>query len=374
MIDVEVNCEMNPDMDSRQYEYDAFISYSHLDKKAAAAFQRRLEGYRIPKEIQAKRNNSSDKLKIFRDETDLPAGSLTSTVCEALDSCRKLIVICSSVPAVEGKGKYEWVAKEVQYLVDKGRVDDILPILLDGDWDAMPANLKQLSREQFITDVSQLKKRTAFLKILSGVLGTDFDTLVKRDKKQKLIKWGALAASFCAFCCVISALCFYYFWPHTAYYADYAIRFGKPEGINRLTEAQRAARTESFAITTTRSEHEIRLEHVNSAGLVSTDTSENHLEQIAASVYSCLDNGQVNTVTYLDEAGNELYAYSYAPDLTYLDIIASKDDARWLTLPAESGEDSLPVRTNISRYQQEFDEGRLSLPADVRCGPAERHQ
>lgn len=356
MTDAEVNCEMNPHTDLQQYEYDAFISYSHLDKEAAAAFQRRLERYRIPKEIQAKRNNRSDRLKIFRDETDLPAGSLTGTVCEALDSCRKLIVICSSVPAAEGKEKYEWVTKEIQYLIDKSRVDDILPVLLDGDRDAMPANLKRLRKEQFITDVSQLKKRTAFLKILSGVLGTDFDTLVKRDKKQRLIKRGALAASFCAFCCVISALCFYYFWPHTAYYADYTIRFGKPEGINRLTKAQCAAGTDIFAITITRSKHEIRLEHINSAGLVSTDTSENHLEQIAAAVYSFLYDGQVDTVTYLDETGNELYAYSYAPDLTYSDIIASKDDARWLTLPAESGEDSIPVRTNISRCQLEFDE------------------
>lgn len=336
--------------DPQRYRYDAFISYSHLDKKAAAAFQRRMERYRIPKEIRMQRGKDTARLKIFRDETDLPAGSLTGAVNEALDASQKLIVICSSIPAAGGKDKYAWVAQEVQYFIDSGRQDDILPVLLDGNEEAMPENLKQLKKEQFVTDVSSLKQRTAFLKILSGVLGTDLDTLVHRDKKRRRIRSAALAASFCA----LFALCFFYFCPHTAYYADYTIRFGKPEGIGRLTAAQRAARSESFAITTAHSKHEIRLEHINSAGLVSMDASENHLEQIAAAVYDCLDDWQINTVTYLDETGKQLYTHSYAPDLTYLDIIKSKDDAQWLTLPVENGEDSLPVRTNISRYQLEF--------------------
>lgn len=342
---------MNIYTNSQPYRYDAFISYSHLDKKKAAEFQKWMEHYPIPKEIQMNRDKGPLRLKIFRDETDLPAGGLKSAVYEALDSSKKLIVICSSTAAAEGEEKYKWVAQEVQYFIDDDRRDDILPILLDGDWETMPANLRSLSNDLFITDVSRLKKRTAFLKILSGVLGTDFDALVKRDRKRIQIKLASLAA----FCCVFFSLCYYYFWPHTAYYSDYIIRFGKPEGIGQLTAAQRAVRSESFAITITRSKHEIRLEHVNSAGLVSMDTSETHLEQIATAVYDYLDNGQINLVTYLDETGKQLYTHSYAPDLTYLDIIKSKDDAQWLTLPAESDENLLPVRTNISRYQLEFD-------------------
>lgn len=343
---------MGVGMDSKEYLYDAFISYSHLDKREAAAFQRRLERFRIPRDIRMKRGIDSARLKICRDETDLPAGSLTGAVYEALDASRKLIVICSSTPAAEEEEKYGWVMKEVQHFIDAERQDDILPVLLDGDWEAMPGNLKLLQREQFISDVLRLGRRTAFLKILSGVLGIDFDALVRRDRRRRRMKLGALAAC----CCVLSALCLSYFCPQTAYYADYTVRFGKPEGIQRLTHAQRAVRSESFAITTTRSRREIRLEHMNSAGLVSTDTGENHLEKVAAAVYDCLENGQINTVTYLDETGKLLYTHAYAPDLSYLDIIRSKDDARWLTLPAESGEDSLPVRTNISRYQLQFDE------------------
>ena len=342
---------MNAYTDSQQYRYDAFISYSHLDKKKVAALQRRLESYRIPKENQMDRNDGSARLKIFRDETDLRAGSLEGTVYEALDASKKLIVVCSSVTPVGEKEKYRWVELEVQHFIDKGRSDDILPILLDGNQEAMPESIKPLKDELFFTDVSKLKKRTAFLKILSGILSTDFDTLVRRDRVRRQIKFGVLTA----FCCLLFALFSYYFMPHTVYYADYVMRFGKPEGINRLTRAQCKVRNEIIVITTTRYKHEIRLEHVNSAGLVSADSSEHHLDQIATAVYSCLDDGKVNTVTYLDETGKQLYTYSYAPDLTYLDIIMSKDDARWLTLPAESDENSLPVRTNISRYYLEFD-------------------
>lgn len=347
---------MNIYTDSQQYQYDAFISYSHLDKKAAASFQRWIEHYRIPKEIRMTRDKDSVRLKIFRDETDLPAGSLTAAVEKALDSSKKLIVICSST-ATEGEEKYKWVEMEVQHFIDTGRCSDILPILLDGDWEAMPANLRMLKQEQFITDVSQLKQRTAFLKILAGVLDTDYDSLVKRDKTRRRVRLGSLAV----FCGIFLALCFYYFWPHTVYYADYTMRFGKPEGINPLTPTQRASRSESYAITTTHSKHEIRLEHVNSAGLVSMDASQNHLEQIATAIYNYLNNGQINTVTFLDETGKQLYTHSYAPDLSYLDIIKSKDDARWLTLPTENGENELPVRTNISRYQLTFyKDGSLS--------------
>lgn len=347
--------------DSQQYRYDAFISYSHLDMKAAVALQRRMERYRIPKEMRARRGKESAGLKIFRDETDLPAGSLTNEVYEALKLSKKLIVICSSRNAGEGEEKYKWVSQEVQYFIDAGRCDDILPLSLDGDWDAMPANLKMVREEQFVTDVSRLKWRTATLKLLAGVLGTDFDALVRRDERRRRIKRGALMAC----CSVLFALCVYYFCPHTVYYADYTIRYGKPEGIGRLTSKERAARSESFAITTKHSTHEIRLEHVNSAGLVSMDASENRLDQIAVAVYDCLGNGQINMVTYLDETGRQLYTHSYAPDLSYLDIIKSKDDARWLTLPVEDGADmggsdagsldSLPVRTDISRYRLELD-------------------
>ena len=340
---------MNTHIDSQQYRYDAFISYSHLDKKRAAKLQHRLESYRIPKGIRINRSEGRTGLKIFRDETDLRAGSLEGTVYEALDVSRKLIVVCSPVGADEEK--YKWVELEVQHFIDSCRSDDILPILLDGNMDTMPGNIKQLSNRQFITDVTKLKKRTAFLKILSGVLGTDFDMLVRRDRIRRQVKFGVLAA----FCCLLFTLCFYYFVPHTVYYADYVMRFGKPEGINRLMKAQREVRNEIYAITTTRYKHEIRMEHVNSAGLVSLDASENHSEQIATAIYSYLDDGKINTITYLDETGRQLYTYSYAPDLTYLDIIISKDDARWLTLPTENNENSLPIRTNISRYNLEFD-------------------
>lgn len=342
---------------TKVYEYDAFISYSHLDQKAAVAIQHKLERYRIPKAIREKRIHTSAQLKVFLDETDLSAGNLEKNIDQFLDKSAKLIVICSSVPAIDGKEKYKWVTQEVQHFIDTGRIDDILPIVLDGDWDTLPPNIKALSDRQFIADVTVLGKRIAFLKILSAVLGTDFDALVRRANVHR--RWKRSIFAFCSLLFV--SLFHYYFMPHTTYYADYTIRFGLPEGVEKLNRAQRSARGEVYAITTWRSKHEIRLEHMNSSGTLTEDTSLNHIDPPTAALYECFNDWSINTVTYFDNNEKQIYSYVYAPDLSYMDLIRSKEDAQWLTRAAGRNEYNLPVRTNISRYNLEFDsEGRLS--------------
>lgn len=339
------------------YEYDAFISYSHSDKKATVKLQRALERYHIPKSIQKARNNPSSALNIFRDETNLPAGSLTTTVCQALDLSKKLIVICSTTAARESSDKYKWVSQEIQYFIDTGRRDDIIPVLLDGDWSELPENIRLLQKDLYITDFTKLNYRIAFFKVLAGILEIDYDLLINRDKNNRRFRVCAMAA----LCITICSLWFYYFCPHTTYYSDYIIRYGKPEGIGPLTAAQRSTRSEIYAITTNRSRHEIQLKHINSSGLVSADRQEHHIESISSAVYTCLNDWQIDTVTYFDENEKQLYTYAYAPDLSYLDIIISKNDAQWLTTSAGEGEYGFPVRTNISRHRLEFDkQGLLS--------------
>ncbi|MDR0906102.1 MAG: TIR domain-containing protein, partial [Oscillospiraceae bacterium] len=339
---------------STVYKYDAFISYCHLDKKVAVKVQRQIERYRIPKTIREERGNESAKLeKAFRDETDLPAGSLKVGIDKNLDASAKLIVICSP-----NTKKSDWVTKEVQHFIDEGRSNDILPLVINGKWtDVLPENLVTIETKDapFISDNSKLGKRTAFLKVLAAVLRTDFDALVKREKTRRIRLVSAVSAL-----CLLVALSVvgyynYNYVPHTKYYADYVMQNGKPTGIAEMSVAQRSTKRDVFKITITRNLREIHLEHTNSAGIPSEDFWASHIESPTVAVYDCLDNWQVNTVEYYDTDGKQIYTYAYAPDLSYVDLIKSKNDAQWITSAAGNSEYGLPVRTNISRYQLTFD-------------------
>ena len=77
--------------------YDAFISYRHCepDSGIASRLQKKLEGFRLPKDIAEKvgRNRLS---RIFRDETEFAvADDLTQAINEALLNSDYLIAVCS---------------------------------------------------------------------------------------------------------------------------------------------------------------------------------------------------------------------------------------------------------------------------------------
>ena len=52
------------DQEDTKRVYDAFVSYSRIDKAFAAALTRTLESYKAPKDLALPQRN----LKIFRDE------------------------------------------------------------------------------------------------------------------------------------------------------------------------------------------------------------------------------------------------------------------------------------------------------------------
>ncbi|MDR2043184.1 MAG: TIR domain-containing protein [Clostridium sp.] len=343
------------------YRYDAFISYSHRDKKEAAWLQRKLERYRIPRAIRTERGRVAQKLKIFRDETDLEAGGLAESINDKLDKSSKLIVVCSPNTPVSS-----WVPLEIQHFIDCGRSKDILPVVIDGEWhddqnNVMPDNLNAVKNNLFVSSYADIQKRTAYLKILSGVLGTDFDALVRRESKRRRTSSIVIAALSLAAVLLGFLYYDYAYMPHTSYFADYVLIDGKPLGIHELRAAQRAVKHHIFAITTTRNTHELRLEHINSQGLPSADTRANHMDAPTLAIYSCNDDWKLDTAEYFDADGKPVQSLSYAPDLSYADLIKNKDDATWLTSAAGNSEYGLPVRTNISRYLLSFDSnGRLT--------------
>ena len=115
----------------QEYIYDAFISYRHtkLDKAVANKLQKQLERYVPPS--SAMNGKTVKKLRIFRDETELPTSSnLSDDIRTALDKSRFLIVICSKTTA-----QSKWCMQEITYFKELhgGKTDKIITLLTEGE-------------------------------------------------------------------------------------------------------------------------------------------------------------------------------------------------------------------------------------------------
>ena len=76
------------------YTFDAFISYSHRDLNWGKWLQRKLETFHIPNDMRNVRPKGQ-KLRVFRDQTDLAGTSLQDSLRQNLLASRHLIVVCS---------------------------------------------------------------------------------------------------------------------------------------------------------------------------------------------------------------------------------------------------------------------------------------
>ncbi len=89
---------------NKPIEYDAFLSYAHLDQQVTTAIQKGLHqiGPRVG-QLRA--------LRVFRDDTNLTANpDLWGKITYALDSSRFMIVVLSPQSA-----KSHWVNEELNY-------------------------------------------------------------------------------------------------------------------------------------------------------------------------------------------------------------------------------------------------------------------
>jgi WD40 repeat protein len=110
----------------RTWRYDAFISYSHADRRVAAGVQKGLG--RV-----GRRMGHLAALKVFRDATDLTASpDLWGRVQDALDGSRFLIVVLSPDAAAS-----RWVDLEVAHWLQRHGPDRLLFVVASGRvvWD-----------------------------------------------------------------------------------------------------------------------------------------------------------------------------------------------------------------------------------------------
>ena len=190
---------------SKQEQYDAFISYRHClpDSEIASRLQKKLESFRLPKDIAEKTGKS--KLKsVFLDETELSVSDdLSVELSAALLNSEYLIAICSPEYL-----KSKWCMREIQTFLDyKGR-KKILLVLADGEPEtAFPKILmyenvyssdaygkvtkSRVFKEPLAADcrgeASKERKEkidVAVVRLISSIMGIRYDDLQQRHRKE----------------------------------------------------------------------------------------------------------------------------------------------------------------------------------------------
>lgn len=182
------------------YKYQAFISYSHRDMGLARRLHRIIEWYRLPAKLQNDVRPRNRFLQpVFRDETDLNAGVLSDELSRHLMHSKYLILICSEHSAAS-----EWVSLEAQAFIDMGRVDRIIPVVIPSqtakDEQLYPLSLQHFRQEHPQSDILgvRVEKKHFFktiVKVVSYMLGLDFDQLWKRHLRMRRKVIGAFAGT-----------------------------------------------------------------------------------------------------------------------------------------------------------------------------------
>ncbi len=213
---------------NREWMYDAFISYRHLEPDAfvAGSLHKILESYKLPGNL-VKANG--DKLKrtkikkVFRDAEELPLTSnLNDTIMTALENSEYLIAICS--PRF---GESLWCKKEVDTFIKLRGADHVLTVLVDGEpSESFPEALLYKDVEKVMDDGSieiilepmeplaanargannreRLKLlKTESLRLMAPMFGCSFDDLKQRHREQKMKRTMQIIGGVAAVC-----LCF----------------------------------------------------------------------------------------------------------------------------------------------------------------------
>lgn len=178
-------------MEQNKWKRYAFISYNHHDVKMAKWLHKRLEAYKLPTEIHNEFEDSKYLRPVFRDQEDLNTGILSDELRKHLESSKYLIFICSPNSA-----KSEWVNSEVKAFIEWGRLEYIIPFIIDGAPNAVdaeecfPASLREYvaehpEKELLGINVSEVGREKAFVRVVSRMLEISFDELWKRHERER---------------------------------------------------------------------------------------------------------------------------------------------------------------------------------------------
>lgn len=167
------------------FKYDFFISYKHgtLDSMVAGYIQKKLERYKIPREIQ-KKSGKKKITRVFRDREELSVtANLTQEIEEQLKNTEYLIVICSP----EARQSV-WVNREVETFIRYRGMEYVLPVLIKGEpEDSFPdaiAGEEILAADVRGKDLRESKKKckNELLRLIAPALNCSYDELRQRHR------------------------------------------------------------------------------------------------------------------------------------------------------------------------------------------------
>jgi tetratricopeptide (TPR) repeat protein len=212
-----------------QFQYRAFISYSHSDERWARWLHRALESYRLPRRLVGRETAFGpvpERLApVFRDREELAtATSLGETLARALAKSASQIVICSPAAA-----RSRWVNEEVLTFKRLGREDRIFCLVVAGepgasarpgtiDEECFPnaliyrmgpdGELTVERSEPIAADVRPGKdgRNDARLKLVAGLVGVSLDELKRREAQRRHRRAMLLVAASLAGMAVTSGL------------------------------------------------------------------------------------------------------------------------------------------------------------------------
>lgn len=211
------------------FQYVAFLSYSHRDGDIAEWLHRDLETYRVPGHMVGNPTPLGPAparlTPIFKDREELSAsGSLSDAITAALGKASALIVICSPDAAAS-----PWVNEEVRAFKQRHGHARVFAVIVAGEPGASrlpgreaeecfpPALRFAVGDDGQLTDTpaepiaADLRpggdgRRLAKLKIVAGLLGIGLDEIVQREVQRRQRRLGYLIAASLAGMSVTSGL------------------------------------------------------------------------------------------------------------------------------------------------------------------------
>ncbi len=174
------------------FKYDIFISYKHeeLDKAVAARLQRKLEQYKIPREIKLKIGKKKIE-RVFRDEEELSISSdLGKEIEGQLKESEYLLLVCSK------KTKDSpWVLREIETFLKYQDIDHVLPVLIEGEPEEVFPEIILQYGEPLAVDLRDTSKKKILKnadkelpRILAPVLHCSYDELKQRHKMYRMYR------------------------------------------------------------------------------------------------------------------------------------------------------------------------------------------
>ncbi len=349
------------------YTYFAFISYRRTDAVWAAWLKRRLQSYRLPQRTHKKHSELPERFSsVFLDKTNLTPGLLDEGLRAEVQASKFLIVICSR----SAKEKPQYLDQEIQYFLDGGGDPSrIIPFIVDNaprpEEECFPPKLQELCRTQTIlgANVHDSGRRSAFLKVVAYMHGLKLEEIesddIRRRRRNTMIAAAAGAAVLAG-----AGFAAYKVWeynaPKTAYYLDYAERWGVPEGLAPLSAEDAAAICARYAIVTSRSKvRELRYENAY-GDLLGHSGAADH-DRPTRALYEYAEDDTLDKVTWYDADGALVMVLNYSNrqtvDLQYeqSDSYVSSASLR-ASNPLESGAAGPSVPPNVTRYLLDYDE------------------